>query len=72
MIVYCRDYYRRGDVEPHKFDYLGHTFQPRRAKISRGRYFVGFLPAMSNKAAWESVGVQFACATRLITFMSSG
>jgi hypothetical protein len=33
------------------FDFLGYTFQPRRAKNRKGEYFVGFLPAISAKAA---------------------
>jgi hypothetical protein len=33
------------------FDFLGYTFQPRRAKNRWGKYFVSFLPAMSTKAA---------------------
>ncbi|HXY51096.1 MAG TPA: group II intron maturase-specific domain-containing protein [Terriglobales bacterium] len=34
-----------------KFDFLGYTFQPRRAKNRWGKHFVSFLPAMSTKAA---------------------
>ena len=33
------------------FDFLGYTFQPRRAKNRRGKFFVSFLPAISAKAA---------------------
>jgi group II intron reverse transcriptase/maturase len=50
-IVYCKDDDRRGDYEHTTFDFLGYTFQPRRAKNRWGRYFVSFLPAMSAKAA---------------------
>ena len=50
-IVYCKDDDRRGDCEHTTFDFLGYTFQPRRAKNRWGRYFVSFLPAMSAKAA---------------------
>ena len=50
-IVYCKDDNRRGDFEPHTFDFLGYTFQPRQAKNYKGQYYVNFLPAMSNKAA---------------------
>ena len=42
---------RPGQHEHIKFDFLGYTFQPRRAKNRWGRYFVSFLPAISNKAA---------------------
>jgi RNA-directed DNA polymerase len=49
-IVYCKDDDRRG-VDPEiKFDFLGYTFRPRRAKNRYGKYFVSFLPAVSNKA----------------------
>jgi group II intron reverse transcriptase/maturase len=49
-IVYCKDSNRRGDYSEQKFDFLSYTFQPRRAKDRTGRYFVGFNPAISNKA----------------------
>lgn len=50
-IVYCKDDDRRGDYEHVAFDFLGYTFQPRRAKNRWGKHFVSFLPAMSTKAA---------------------
>jgi hypothetical protein len=50
-IVYCKDDDRRGVYTPHPFDFLGFTFGPRRAKNYKGKHFVSFLPAMSNKAA---------------------
>ncbi len=50
-IVYCKDDDRTGDYPTMKFDFLGYTFRPRRAKNRRGKYFVSFLPAVSNKAA---------------------
>ncbi|XXY13659.1 group II intron reverse transcriptase/maturase [Sorangium sp. So ce216] len=50
-IVYCKDDDRRGEYEHVAFDFLGYTFQPRRAKNRWGKYFVSFLPAMSTKAA---------------------
>jgi len=50
-IVYCKDDDRPGQYEHVAFDFLGYTFQPRRAKNRWGRYFVSFLPAISNKAA---------------------
>ena len=50
-IVYCKDADRRGKYEHVVFDFLGYTFQPRRAKNRRGEFFVSFLPAMSTKAA---------------------
>jgi group II intron reverse transcriptase/maturase len=50
-IVYCKDNNRRGDYKAQTFDFLGYTFRPRRAENKRGERFVGFLPAMSSKAA---------------------
>lgn len=50
-IVYCKDDDRPGDYEHITFDFLGYTFQPRRAKNRRGKFFVSFLPAISTKAA---------------------
>ncbi len=49
-IVYCKDDDRRGEHEHVSFDFLGYTFQPRRAK-NRWGFFVSFLPAISTKAA---------------------
>lgn len=50
-IVFCKEDNRRGDYPNHTFDFLGYTFRPRVAKSKAGNFFVGFLPAMSNKAA---------------------
>jgi group II intron reverse transcriptase/maturase len=50
-IVYCKDADRPGEYEHIKFDFLGYTFQPRRAKNRWGKFFVSFLPAISTKAA---------------------
>jgi len=50
-IVYCKDDDRPGEYEHVRFDFLGYTFQPRRAKNRWGKYFVSFLPAISGKAA---------------------
>ena len=50
-IVYCQDDDRRGEHEHVSFDFLGYTYQPRRAKNRWGKYFVSFLPAISTKAA---------------------
>jgi RNA-directed DNA polymerase len=49
-IVYCKDDDRRGDYPITKFDFLGYTFRPRRSKNKYGKYFISFLPAVSNKA----------------------
>jgi RNA-directed DNA polymerase len=50
-IVYCKDADRRGTHEHEKFTFLGYEFRPRRAKNHRGKYFVSFLPAISDNAA---------------------
>jgi RNA-directed DNA polymerase len=50
-IVYCKDADRRGKHEHEKFTFLGYEFRPRRARNHRGKYFVSFLPAISDKAA---------------------
>src|SRR5262249_31382947 len=50
-IVYCKDDDRPGKHDQIKFDFLGYTFQPRRAKNRWGGYFVSFLPAISTKSA---------------------
>ncbi len=47
--VYCKDGQRRGTSEHTSFDFLGYTFRARRASGRRG-LFVGYLPAMSQKA----------------------
>jgi RNA-directed DNA polymerase len=50
-IVYCQDSNRKGQHEHIKFDFLGYTFRPRRAKSNRGKFFVSFLAGVSNKSA---------------------
>ena len=49
-IVYCKDDDRRGDYPNTSFDFLGFTFRPRRSKNRRGKHFINFTPAVSNKA----------------------
>jgi len=50
-IVYCKQAGRSGSHEHQRFDFLGYTFRPRLAKNKFGRFFVGFLPAISDKAS---------------------
>jgi RNA-directed DNA polymerase len=50
-IVYCKDDLRRRTYPNEKFDFLGYTFRPRRSKSRKGKFFVNFSPAVSNKAA---------------------
>ena len=50
-IVYCKDDRRRGDFKERKFDFLGYTFRARTVRTPGRKPFVGFLPAISDKAA---------------------
>lgn len=50
-LVYCKDDLRPENHPNTTFDFLGYTFRPRAARTRRGKFFVGFLPAMSTKAA---------------------
>jgi RNA-directed DNA polymerase len=50
-VVYCKANGRSGKNERIAFDFLGYTFQPRRAKNRWGRHFISFLPAISANAA---------------------
>ncbi len=49
-IVYCKDDNRQGAYPETKFDFLGYTFRPRMSKNKYGKYFVNFIPAVSNMA----------------------
>lgn len=50
-IVYCKDSNRRGKYPVTKFDFLGYTFRPRRAKNRKQDVlFVAFTPAVSSAA----------------------
>ena len=51
-IVYCKDDDRPGKYEHESFDFLGYTFRARKVKYG-AKYFSGFNPAISNKAAKE-------------------
>lgn len=50
-IVYCKDNRRKREYPIVKFDFLGYSFQPRSVKGPKGNLFLGFTPAVSNKAA---------------------
>ena len=50
-IVFCKASFREGNYPNEKFDFLGYTFCPRRAKSRSGKLFVSFLPALSNEAS---------------------
>jgi RNA-directed DNA polymerase len=49
-IVYCKDQTRRGNYPNEKFDFLGFTFRARTAVGRNGKFFVSFLPAVSDQA----------------------
>lgn len=49
-IIYYKDDFRKQDEEITSFDFLGYTFRPRRAKSKKGKFFINFSPAVSNKA----------------------
>jgi RNA-directed DNA polymerase len=49
-IVYCKDDLRRGNYPDTSFDFLGFTFRPMRSKNRKGKFFINFSPAVSNKA----------------------
>jgi group II intron reverse transcriptase/maturase len=49
-IVYCKDDWRKGSYPHEKFDFLGFEFRPRPSMDKHGKRFVGFNPAVSNKA----------------------
>lgn len=49
-IVYCKDDARPGNHDLTSFDFLSYTFRARSAKTRDGHLFVGFNPAMSDKA----------------------
>jgi RNA-directed DNA polymerase len=49
-IVYCKDTSRTGQHANVTFDFLGYTFQPRRAKWPSGLYRVSYLPAAGPSA----------------------
>ena len=48
-VVYCKDTTRRKEAEHSSFDFPGYTFRGRVVRGPRG-FFVGFNPAMSDKA----------------------
>jgi len=49
-IIYCKDDDRKGDYPEISFDFLGYTFRPRKSRNWKGKHFINFTPAVSNKA----------------------
>ena|SRR5208282_1590311 len=56
-IVYCKGGKRQGSYQDERFDFLGYTFRPRKAKSRAGDYFASFSPAVSRKASLKIRGV---------------
>lgn len=50
IIAYCSDARRRESFPVVSFDFLGFTYRPRLVKRATGEIFVGFTPAISQKA----------------------
>ncbi len=50
-IVYCKDANRHGNYPEQRFDFLGYAFRPRSSRNRKGKLFVSFAPAVSDKAA---------------------
>ena len=50
-VVYCKDEDRTGSHEHESFDFLGFAFRARGSRNRRGKFFVNFSPAISNRAA---------------------
>ena len=50
-IVYCKDDSRKKTYPNETFDFLGYAFRPRRSMTRKGKFFVNFSPAVSNKSA---------------------
>ena len=71
-IVYCKDDDRRKENPIESFDFLGYTFRPRRAKNKHGKFFVSFLPAISNKAKSKIRETIRGWRIHLITWTSLG
>lgn len=49
-IIYCKEDGRKEEYSITEFTFLGYTFRAREAKSRYGKYFIGFLPAVSSKA----------------------
>ncbi|MCK4840922.1 MAG: group II intron reverse transcriptase/maturase [Methylococcales bacterium] len=50
-IVYCKSWKYKATYDRISFDFLGFTFRPRLGRTKKGKYVVGFTPAISQKAA---------------------
>src|SRR5690348_11927937 len=54
-IVYCKDDFRKGTYPSEKFDFLGYTFQPRKSRNRKGRFFINFSPRSRTRQRKPSV-----------------
>jgi group II intron reverse transcriptase/maturase len=50
-IVYCKSWKNKAEYDRISFDFLGFTFRPRLGRTKKGKYIVGFTPAISQKAS---------------------
>ena len=50
-IVYSKNDNRYEEYAHIAFDFLGYTFRPRTSNNRWGKFFISFMPAISNKAA---------------------
>lgn len=48
-IVYCKDEDRKKSYADVSFDFLGYTFRSRKSRNKQGKFFTGFLPAVSDR-----------------------
>ena len=70
-IVYCRDYKRKGNHPVVKFDFLGYSFQPRRACSKKtGRLFIGYDCAISISSRKRIADKLEALNVNKLTFKS--
>jgi len=49
-IVYCKDNRRKEEYKENKINFLGYTFMARDVQSHKGERFLGYIPAMSDKA----------------------
>src|SRR5215210_2028284 len=49
-IVYCKDADRKKSYSNVSFDFLGYTFRSRKSRNKQGKFFTGFLPAVSDRS----------------------
>jgi RNA-directed DNA polymerase len=50
-IIYCKSGKRNYKCPNERFDFLGYTFRLRKVRSPEGKYFLGFIPAVSDRAS---------------------